>query len=102
MKQLIGLLLKIGIPVAIIYAAHTSNPDPQTHQAAIIAKNKSLQDGDVLGKLDTMMHASTERAEIRDDMIYHNFFLCSKVTLLDGKTASYGFFNRVFVTKSEL
>lgn|GEM_PF-5225070 len=101
MKQLIRLLFKIGIPVAIIYAAHASNPSPAAHRKAIDAKNQSLQDADVLGKMDRMMYSGTEESP-EMTYNYHNYFVCSKVTGPGGATASYGFFKRVFVTKSEL
>jgi len=102
MKQLIRLVIKLGIPVALIYAAYASNPGPQTHREAIAAKTESLQKGDVMGQLDSMMHAKTATKEAESAFTYHNYFVCSKVTGPEGATASYGFFKRVFVTKSEL
>ena len=102
MKQLISLLIKLGILAAIAFAAVTTNPKRATHKTAIAAKVASLQEKDVLGQTDRLMYGDAATDGSEDPFRYHNYFVCSKVTGPDGDMASFGFFNKVFVTKSEL
>lgn len=101
MKRFISTLIKIVIPLAVIYAAYATNPSPDSHRSAIDAKEQALQEKDILGQADRMMYGSAGRGETADPLRYHDYVVCSKVTGPDNETVSYGFFNRVFVTKTD-
>jgi hypothetical protein len=101
LKRFISILIKIGIPLAVIYAAYSTNPTPDTHRSAIVAKEQAFQEKDILGQADRMMYGRTGREKTETPFRYHDYVVCSKVTGPENETVSYGFFNRVFVTKTE-
>jgi hypothetical protein len=102
MKQLVSLLIKLGILGAIVFAAVATNPKEPKHKRMIEAKQASLEKKDILGQTDRMLYGDTGANGGAAPYTYHNYFVCSKVTGPKGEMASFGFFNKVFVTKSEL
>jgi hypothetical protein len=102
MKGIISILLKIGIPVGILYLAFVTNPAPALHKTAIENKVASLKNRDIFGQADDMIRSRPSAPQGNAPMNYHDYFVASKVTDAEGTLLSFGFFQRVFVTKSEL
>jgi len=102
MKRLIALVIKLAIVGGIGYAAYSTNPAPAKHKEAIDRKMASLEDQDILAQTDRIMYGDQEITSEESPLTYHTYYVFSKVTGPDGEMASYGFFNKVFVTKSEL